>query len=237
MNATLLNYPAALDADPFQHGSKTAVAPIDGVAIHAELFLPPDAHGLAIVILAHDGISEPEQVDRVARAMAVQGVATLALALFTQTETDRAARMEQGSFELDLSTHRLLQATSWALRQPRTRELGIGFLSTGWQASAAFIAAAQLGYAVEAVVSCAGRPDLAGNLLARVTAPTLLIVGDSDGELLAINSRAYKFLAAPKQFIVMPGKAHLLAEVDTFEPILDSSARWFSTHLKPILRT
>ena len=211
--------------------------PINGIALCGDLLVPPGARGLALFTLAKGCIHEPPRVDLIVRAIQARGLATLSLPLLTEAEAQKDGHSEYWSFDLDLLTHRLLQATSWALRQPQTRDLGIGYVGTGTYASAALIAAAQLGYAVQAVVSHSGRPDFAGDSLSRVTAPTLLIVGERDEAMLEINRRALHRLMTQKRLSVVGGASHLFEEPGTLEQVADLSAEWFSAHLQPIKRT
>jgi putative phosphoribosyl transferase len=210
--------------------------PINGIALRADLVIPPGARGLALFTISKGCIHEPSRIELIARAIEAHGVATLTFPLLTEPEARKDGHFEYWSFDLDLLTHRLLQATSWAMRQPQTRDLGIGYVGTGTCASAALVAAAQLGYVVQAVVSRDGRPDLAGNSLSRVTAPTLLIVSERDEYLLQINQRAMEHLQTAKRLSVVAGAGHLFDEPGTLEQAADLTAEWLAAHLKPIER-
>lgn len=210
--------------------------PINGIALRGDLAVPAGARGLALFALSTGCIREPSHVDLIARAIEAAGVATLSFPLLTETEAHKDGHLEYWSFDLDLLTHRLLQATNWAMRQPQTRDLGIGFVGTGTCASAALVAAAQLGYAVQAVVSRAGRADFVGEALPRVMAPTLLIVGGRDTALMDINRRAVDKLSRGR-LSVISGAGHLFEEPGALEQVADLTAGWLSAHLKPIKRT
>ena len=211
--------------------------PINGIALRGDLVIPPGARGLALFTISKGCIHEPSRIELVARAIEAHGVATLTFPLLTEAEARKDGHLEYWSFDLDLLTHRLLQATSWAMRQPQTRDLGIGYVATGTCASAALVAAGQLGYVVQAVVSRNGRPDLAGDWLARVTAPTQLIVSANDETLLQINQRAMGRLLTQKRLSVVAGAGHLFDEPGTIEEAAELTAEWLAIHFKPIRRT
>jgi putative phosphoribosyl transferase len=236
---TIQEKPAATSAPapPRIQLKETVEIPIDGVALPAELVVPPGARGLVLFIVANGSIRETPRAALIARAIQSKGLATLSFSLLTHTEAQNDSHTGNWSFELDLLTHRLLYATSWALRRLETRNLGIGYIGTSTLASAALVSAAQLGYAVQAVVSRAGRPDIAGDSLPRVTAPTLLIVGDQDEAVLEINRRALERLVTRKRLSVVAGAGHLFEEPGSLEQVGELAAEWFSTHLKPIKHT
>lgn len=232
MNAT-----RATSAAPGHAPGEPVGIPINGIALRGDLVVPPAARGLALFTLSSGSIREPAGVELIARAIEASGVATLSLPLLTEAEAHQDGRFEYWSFDLDLLTHRLLQVTSWAIRQSQTRDLGLGYVGTGTCAAAALIAAAQLGYAVQAVVSRSGRPDLACDSLARVTAPTLLIVGERDRALREINLRAAARLAAPNRLLTVPGAGYFFEEAGALGQVAEATAAWLGTHLKPIKRT
>lgn len=211
--------------------------PINGVGFPAELVLPANAKGLVLCVIANGCVRETERLDLLPRAIEARDIATLSFPLLTHSEAEEDRHTGSWSFELDLLTRRLLQATSWAKQQPQTRDLGIGYTGTSTFATAAFTAAAQLGYAVQAVVSRAGRTDFAVDALPRVTAPSLLIVGERDEALLKMNRRALEQLQCPKRMLVVPGAGHLFDDPGTLEQVGGLAADWFSTHLQRIKHT
>src|SRR5688500_3099674 len=191
--------------------------PTDGIGLPAELVVPPGAQGLVLFTVAAGSIREAPRVELLARAIEDRGIATLSFSLLTRAEAIKDGHTGYWSFELDLLTRRLLNATLWATQQLRTRDLGIGYFGTSTFAAAALVAAAQLGYAVQGVVSRSGRPDFAGDMLARVIAPTLLIVGAWDEPLLGITQRAFDRLVCRKRLSVVAGAGHLFEEPGTLE--------------------
>ena len=125
---------------------------------------------------------------------------------------------------------RLSAATSWATEQPGLAALPLGYFGASTGAAAALAAAAE-DVAVRAVVSRGGRPDLAGEALPRVRAPTLLIVGARDDAVLTLNREAMAAMAAPVELEVVPGATHLFEEPGTLERVARLAADWFARYV------
>lgn len=210
--------------------------PLDGTRLVGELLVPEHATGVVLYALGSGSIHETTRNELVARELERHGIASLRFPLLTPAEAASDAHSGLMSFDLPLLTHRLLRATHWVMAHPRVRGLGIGYLATGTGAAAALVAAAQLGYAIQAVVSRAGRPDFAGDALARVTAPTLLIVGERDEGVLNLNREAVGRLCCRKRVAIVPGAGHLFDEAGTLEQVATLAADWFRLHLKPARR-
>jgi putative phosphoribosyl transferase len=134
-------------------------------------------------------------------------------------------------FNIPLLADRLLAATRWAATDQHTRELPVGFFGASTGAAAALVAAAREPD-VRAVVSRGGRPDLAGAALAEVAAPTLLIVGDEDSQVLALNRTALAELRCQKDLAVIPGATHLFEEPGTLEAAARLASKWFLHYLQ-----
>src|SRR5262245_16831066 len=187
------------------------------------LGVPDDAKGL--VIFAHgsgSGRLRPRN-NQVARGLRDAGLATLLLDLLTpEEERDRA-----NVFDIGLLASRLIEATYWAQEQDELAELGIGFFGASTGAGAALLAAAELKGAVRAVVSRGGRPDLAGDALPEVRAPTLLIVGGADTPVIALNRQAFAELRSTKDLAIVPGATHLFEEPGTLEQVTELARNWF----------
>jgi len=187
----------------------------------------PEA-GAGIVIFAHgsgSGRDSPRN-QFVARALQRAGLGTLLLDLLTESEAlDRA-----NVFDIALLAERLLGATQW-LRREMPHKVAIGYFGASTGAGAALVAAAQSPEPTGAVVSRGGRPDLAGPRLREVTAPTLLIVGGADTEVLALNRRALEMLSGEKHLSIVPGATHLFEEPGTLEKVVELASHWFETHL------
>jgi len=124
-----------------------------------------------------------------------------------------------------------LAATTWAQTYERTRSLRIGYFGASTGAAAALAAAARVGDGVGAVVSRGGRPDLAGTALPLVKAPTLLIVGGHDIEVVDLNRAALRALRCEKAIEIVPGATHLFEEPGALEAVVDLAHRWFLQHL------
>ena len=202
--------------------------PADDVYIEALLELPGDARG--VVLFAHGSGSSrhsPRNV-QVARSLREQGSGTLLLDLLTLAENlDYHTR-----FDITLLTHRLLVATRFVLlHTPASRHLPVAYFGASTGAAAALQAAAALGSEVQAVVSRGGRPDLAGrHELGKVQAPTLLLVGGADPEVLQLNRSAYEHLPCEKNLVVIPEATHLFEEAGTLEQVARHAADWFARH-------
>jgi putative phosphoribosyl transferase len=198
----------------------------DAVTLEGMLGIPPNASG--IVIFAHGSGSSRHSPrnNYVAGVLREAGLATLLFDLLTEEED----RVYATRFDIDLLTRRLVAASRWIDAQPRARGLTVGYFGASTGAAAALDAAARLGSSVGAVVSRGGRPDLAGSL-DRVLAPTLLIVGGLDTEVIALNREAYAQLHCEKELTIVPGATHLFEEPGTLERAAELASRWYIRHL------
>lgn len=202
--------------------------PADGVHIEGLLELPADARGLVLFAHGSGSSRHSPRNNYVAKVLHAQGTGTLLLDLLTLVEDlDYQTR-----FDISLLTHRLLIASAYVmLHTPASRRLPIAYFGASTGAAAALQAAAALGAKVQAVVSRGGRPDLAGaHDLARVQAPTLLLVGGADTEVLQLNREAYAQLRCEKELAVIPGATHLFEEPGTLEEVARQAAAWFGRH-------
>jgi putative phosphoribosyl transferase len=201
---------------------RIAPAGLDGL-----LSLPTPCRGL--VLFAHGSGSSrlSPRNTHVAEALQGAGLGTLLFDLLTEAEAlDRA-----NVFDIPLLGERLLMATDWAARDTETAGLPLGYFGASTGAAAALVAAARAGARVGAVVSRGGRPDLAGAALPAVAAPTLLIVGGADHEVLALNEAALAELRCEKALEVVPGATHLFEEPGTLDAVIGLARRWFLDHL------
>jgi putative phosphoribosyl transferase len=213
-------------ADP-PVGHEVTIEAGPGLSLAGDLTLP--SKPLGVIAFAHgSGSSRLSPRNRaVARALNEAGLATLLFDLLTPAEeVDRA-----NVFDIPLLASRLLAATRWLRRQPVTRELAIGYFGASTGAAAALIAAADVGGTVGAVVSRGGRPDLAAPRLGEVVAPTLLIVGGHDLQVLELNHQAQEQLRCPNHLAVVPGATHLFEEPGTLEEVARLAIDWFTRHL------
>jgi putative phosphoribosyl transferase len=218
---------AATPADPDSSDPTHDVeVPADGVRLPGNLGMPEDC--IAAVIFAHGSGSSrlSPRNTAVARRLSGAGLATLLFDLLTPTEElDRA-----NVFDTSLLADRLVHATRWLRRQPEIAELPIGYFGASTGAAAALLAAAELRDDIAAVVSRGGRPDLAGPSLARVTAPTLLIVGGRDETVLELNRHAQQRMRCTSRLEVVPGAGHLFEEPGALDVVADLASQWFVTH-------
>ena len=200
-----------------------------------DLGLPERARGL--VLFAHGSGSgrHSGRNRQVARRLQQDRIATLLFDLLTPEEEQVDLRTREHRFDIALLTRRMEAAAEWTRTQPALRELPLGFFGASTGSAAALIAAAQLGRRVSAVVSRGGRPDLAGPVaLAAVTAPTLLIVGGADVDVIGLNEEALAHLRCTSDLAIVPGATHLFEEPGTLEQVADLAARWFLRHLAQV---
>lgn len=193
------------------------------------LVIPEGAPG--VVLFAHGSGSSRHSPrnNYVAGKLHEVGLATLLIDLLTEREDSNY----ETRFDIALLTRRLQSTTEWLQTDARTRHLRIGYFGASTGAAAALQAAANLGAAIAAVVSRGGRPDLAGaHHLARVTSPTLLIVGGYDDVVIELNQQAHELLQCTKELIIVPGATHLFEEPGTLDQAAQHACDWFSRHLK-----
>jgi len=189
----------------------------------------PDG-ALGLVIFAHgsgSGRLSPRN-NHVALGLRQAGLATLLIDLLTPLEeADRA-----NVFDIGLLASRLAGAADWARRMPDLASLPIGYFGASTGAGAALLAASRPEDRARAIVSRGGRPDLAGAAaLARVRAPTMLIVGSRDVQVIELNRIAARHLRAETETVIVPGATHLFEEPGTLDQVIAHAARWFLRHL------
>jgi putative phosphoribosyl transferase len=201
--------------------------------LYGDLRLPKHARGL--VIFAHgSGSSRFSSRNRqVAEYLGARGLASLLLDLLTPEEARIDERTREYRFDIERLGPRVGAAADWARHAPELRALPIGCFGASTGAAAALMAAADHPATIAAVVSRGGRPDLAGAALARVAAPTLLIVGGDDGEVIALNQEAMRQMHAPVELAIVPGATHLFEEPGTLEQVEQLASAWFGRYLLP----
>jgi putative phosphoribosyl transferase len=196
-----------------------------------EGFLEVPAGARGVVLFAHGSGSSrlSPRNNYVAKELRGAGLATLLVDLLTPGEDTEYARR----FDIALLTERLAGALEWLGRQASTRNLPVGLFGASTGAAAALQLAAMEPKRIAAVVSRGGRPDLAGEAaLARVRAPTLLIVGGDDAGVIELNESAYERLGCVKDMTLVPGATHLFEEPGTLEQAARLAADWFTRYLK-----
>jgi putative phosphoribosyl transferase len=203
----------------------------EGTVLDGDLTLPRAARGL--VLFAHgSGSSRHSPRNRaVARALQQAGLATLLVDLLTREEEAAERYTRHLRFDIGLLARRLERVATWLGGQPDAAQLRLGLFGASTGAAAALVAAARAPEQVHAVVSRGGRPDLAGPLLPRVRAPTLLVVGGEDHGVIELNEEAFAALGCAKELEVVPGATHLFEEPGTLEEVARLAAGWFTRHL------
>jgi dienelactone hydrolase len=206
--------------------------PSGDVRLQGTLSSPASPAGL--VLFAHgSGSSRLSPRNRyVASILHGFGLATLLFDLLTQEEEELDEVTANLRFDIGLLAARLVQATDWARRSPKTQGQPLGYFGSSTGAAAALVAAAERPEAVAAVVSRGGRPDLAWNSLERVHAPTLLIVGGEDAHVLALNERAYEHMTTTRRLAIVPGATHLFEEAGALQAVARLAGEWLGDHLK-----
>ena len=198
---------------------------------------PPQASG--IVLFAHgSGSSRHSPRNQfVARALEGRGFATLLIDLLTPAEEAVDIRTAELRFDIEMLAGRLVAIIDWLRRRPETASLPIGLFGASTGGGAALMAAAARPQAIAAVVSRGGRPDLAGAALAKVTTPTLLIVGGLDTPVIQMNRDAMKQMHGEVALEIVPGATHLFEEPGTLERVAELAGTWFERYLQPALST
>ncbi|URM89242.1 dienelactone hydrolase family protein [Streptomyces sp. MRC013] len=206
---------------------EVALPAADGSALRGDLALPASVP--VMVVFAHgSGSSRHSPRNRVvAAALRKAGMGTLLMDLLTEREERHDLLTAEYRFDIDLLSSRVVSAVDWLADVPATRTLGVGLFGASTGAAAALRAAAERPARVRSVVSRGGRPDLAGDALARVAAPVLLIVGEEDPEVLRLNREAAGRLGAPHRVEVVPGAGHLFEEPGALEHVVRAAREWF----------
>jgi dienelactone hydrolase len=213
--------------------ARSVTIPADGVQLAGDLTLPPGAPG--VVVFAHgsgSGRFSPRN-RAVASFLADAGLGTLLMDLLTEDEESVDLRTRHLRFDIGLLGRRVVASIDWLAAEPATRDLEVGCFGASTGAAAALLAAAERPERVGAVVSRGGRPDLAGDALPRVTAPTLLIVGGRDIEVLRLNQMAMAALGGEARLEVVPGASHLFEEPGALQRVAVLARDWFLGHLGP----
>lgn len=213
------------------HNQAEMKIPVGNVVVEGILTLPPDAEGVAL--FAHgsgSGRFSPRN-QYVAKEFNKVKIATLLFDLLTREEEETDALTAEYRFNIPLLAERLIGATQWLRNDSQTKKLSFGYFGASTGAAAALIAAAKLPNDIAAVVSRGGRPDLAGEYLASVAAPTLLLVGGLDTEVIELNRFAMDQMTNKTELVIIPGATHLFEEPGKLEEVARFSADWFMRYL------
>lgn len=207
--------------------SQEVLVPAAGVELDATLAWPPEAQ--SVVLFAHGSGSSHRSPRNhyVADVLNQAGIATLLMDLLSP----EADRDHERRFDIGLLTTRLIAATEWILAKAPTQPVAIGYFGANSGTAAALCAASVLDHQIDAIVSRSGRPDLASkSVLARIKAPTLLIVGGLDTAVIEFNDVACALLHCEKELVLVPGATHLFEEPGALQQAAQLSAQWFQQH-------
>jgi len=187
-----------------------------------------------LVLFAHGSGSSRQSLRNqyVANVICEMGIGTLLFDLLTLEEEKIDLQTRHLRFDIGLLARRLVGATKWVKRQKETASLRIGYFGASTEGGAALVAAAEMGDEIGAVVSRGGRPDMAGEALARVVSPTLLIVGQLDEVVIRLNEEALGKLKCVRELKIVPGATHLFEEPGKLEELAGLTADWFQRYLQ-----
>lgn len=212
----------------------TVTIPSDNISLDGLLYIPQDACGLVLFVHGSGSSRFSVRNQYVASVLNEGHIATLLFDLFTPDEDAIDSLTRQFRFDIEFLASRLLDATKWCLNQPILCPLSIGYFGASTGGGAALVAAAVEPNMVRAVVSRGGRPDLAGDSLALVQAPTLLIVGGHDEVVIQMNKDAMSKLNCIKKMEIIPGATHLFEEPGTLNEVARLAKIWFVSYLKTL---
>jgi putative phosphoribosyl transferase len=207
--------------------------PAGDVTLDGNLAMPAGANG--VVLFAHGSGSSrlSPRNNFVAGVLNGAGLGTLLFDLLTKEEEAIDLRTGRLRFDVALLSQRLLAATDWLLAQGDIRGIRLGYFGASTGGAAALIAAVERPETVRAIVCRGSRTDMAAGVLAEITAPTLLIVGEADSQVLTWNRKSFAGLRGEKRLEVIPGASHLFEEAGKLEEVARLATGWFGKHLKP----
>ena len=205
--------------------------PVEDVTLTGDLEIPPNARGLVLFAHGSGSSRRSPRNQAVAKILREAGFGTLLFDLLTLHEEAEDAYSGHLRFDIGLLSRRLAIVTTEILDLESCQSFEVGYFGASTGGAAALRAAAALGSTVRAVVSRGGRPDLAGEVLPYVTAPTLLVVGERDEEVLRLNELAYEKMHCDKCIAVVPHATHLFQEPGALEEVARLAAGWFDKHL------
>ena len=202
--------------------------PIDDRWLHGDLGMVPQPRG--VVLFAHGSGSSrhSSRNQHVARALERRGLATLLIDLLTPEEEAVDDLTSEYRFDLPLLARRLVTIVDWLRQREATGSLAIGLFGASTGGGAALMAAAERPREIAAVVSRGGRPDLAGAALKKVIAPTLLVVGGRDTQVIQMNREAMKEMQGTVRMEIVPGATHLFEEPGALDRVADLAGDWFA---------
>jgi dienelactone hydrolase len=201
------------------------------ITLEGNLNVPDNPHGLVLFVHGSGSSRHSPRNQFVARVLHNAGFATLLIDLLTAREEEEDRWTGHLRFDITLLSERVKGVTNWLTLQPVTQNLKIGYFGASTGAAAALVAAAAHPLLVGAVVSRGGRPDLASSSLSSVQAPTLLIVGSKDTQVIELNRMAFSLLRGEKQLEIVSGATHLFEEPGALEQVAQLASKWFERYL------
>ena len=214
------------------HNQVEMKIPVGNVEVEGTLTMPTDAKG--VVLFAHGSGSSrfSPRNQYVSKEFNKEKIATLLFDLLTSEEEENDVLTAEYRFNIALLVERLVGVTLWLRNDLLTKTLAFGYFGASTGAAAALIAAAKLPNDIVAVVSRGGRPDLAGEYLSSVVAPTLLLVGGLDNEVIGLNRLAMDQMTNKKKLVIIPGATHLFEETGTLELVAKAASEWFLRYMR-----
>lgn len=207
---------------------RTVSIPVGDVELEGKLAVPTGATGLVVFAHGSGSSRHSPRNNFVAEVLREAGLGTLLFDLLTEEED----RVRENRFDIPLLADRLAGTTEWVWEREDTAGLNVGYFGSSTGAAAALRAAARYGPGIDAVVSRGGRVDLASEVFDEVEAPTLLVVGGEDTQVLALNRDARDELAGETELAVVEGAGHLFEGPGELEEVADLAAEWFVEHLE-----
>lgn len=205
--------------------------PSKDIHLDGLLYIPNDARGLVLFVHGSGSSRFSTRNQHVANMLNEANLATLLFDLLTPEEDVIDARTSELRFNIELLSSRLIKVTNWCVTQLVTNHFSIGYFGASTGGGAALVAASQESSVIKAVVSRGGRPDLAGEFLSLVKAPTLLIVGGNDGPVIKMNQDAMSKMNCVKKLEIVPGATHLFEEPGTLDEVGHLAKAWFTKYL------
>lgn len=205
----------------------TIVIPIDNITISGELIIPENSR--ALVLFSHGSGSSrfSPRNNFVAKELNKKGISTFLFDLLTKEEDEEY----KNRFNIDLLSNRLIQVTKHIASLPVASNLNIGYFGASTGVASAINAAIALPDLIQAVVSRGGRPDLAMDEIERLKAPTLLIVGELDYDVIALNKKVYDSMTCEKEMTIVKDASHLFEEQGTLNKVALNAILWFNKYL------
>jgi dienelactone hydrolase len=202
--------------------------PVGRITLKGRFYLPDQASGIVLFSHGSGSSRKSPRNNYVAEILQEQALGTLLFDLLTEEED----RIYENRFDIGLLTRRLIAVTDWVMVYTHGRQLPIGYFGASTGAASALRAAAHFKDKIRAVVSRGGRPDLAMNDLPKVKAPTLLLVGGLDTQVIQLNRQAQSQMPATTKLEIIAGASHLFEEPGKLQEVAELTAQWFSRHFQ-----